>query len=174
MPLSVESAPDAQSPQPASMPLPLPQQQAASGDDSDTKMSDAPAIPVAFQDIYSKNKGVIISGSPGIGKSIFGLILVALLQKQATPIPVFYQRLAAKQPSILFHNHAVIFAPPDEDIPPNAVYIIDPTRNADLQPVPNHYCIVLASPRGDRFGDFQKHSQIKYGALCLQLISSVC
>ncbi len=133
----------------------------------DAQSPPVPSSTSAFEPIFSKDRGVIISGSPGIGKSIFGLLLVPLFQQQDPPVSVVYQRWTSTMPfsnssapSILFENKQAIFGP--KRIPPNAIYVIDSPQKSSAKPIQGHYCIVVTSPRADRLGsDLTKHSHLK-------------
>ena len=60
-------------------------------------------------DDFKSAQGVIVSGSPGIGKSVFGVLLIAWFQQAG--IPVLYKNQAKEVPIVFFSENKARVVP---------------------------------------------------------------
>lgn len=106
----------------------------------------------------SARSGMVISGSPGIGKSIFGLLLIPLLQHIGRP--VVYHNEFHGLPALFIKDSQVqwdfdVYASIDT-LPIDTVFVRDPAWNSNLVCNPAFYTIFCCSPRAERSADVHK------------------
>lgn len=116
--------------------------------------------PEAALPIYESSRngglGVVISGSPGIGKSIYGLLLIAWLR--TLNYAVYYENHAFAPGRFLFVNGKICSSLPADC---DAVYVCDPRLSDKPEMSPVYFSIFCSSPRSDRLGDVSKDTCMK-------------